>query len=440
MFSKILIANRGEIALRILRCCRDLGISTVAVYSTADRDLKHVRLADETVCIGPPSAKDSYLNFDCILSAAQLTGAEAIHPGYGFLAENADFAEAVELAGLCFIGPNSNTIRQMGDKISARRIAADHGIPCLPGSRDPLASFEEAKKIGGDIGYPIILKAAAGGGGRGMRIAHTEGDLKEAFEMAGSEAEASFGNADIYAEKYLESSRHIEFQILGDRHGSVIHLGERDCSVQRRHQKIVEEATAPGIDEETRLRLGGICSQMCREIGYFGPGTLEFLYADGQFYFIEMNTRVQVEHPVTEMITGIDIIREQIQIAANQPLQYLQEDIRFNGNALECRINAEDPTTFVPSPGTVSLFHPPGGPGVRVDSHLYSGYKVPPHYDSLIAKVIVHAPTRDMAIERMRGALAELYIDGIKTNIETLNNIISHDAFRSGDVSHVLNQ
>ncbi len=440
MFNKILIANRGEIALRILRCCRDLGISTVAVYSSADRDLKHVRLADETVCIGPPSAKDSYLNFDCILSAAHLTGAEAIHPGYGFLAENADFAESVELADLCFIGPSSDTIRKMGDKISARRIAAEHEIPCLPGSWHPLTGYEEAKKTGNDTGYPIILKAVAGGGGRGMRIVRTEGDLREAFDMASTEAEASFGNASLYVEKYLETSRHIEFQVLGDRHGSVIHLGERDCSVQRRHQKIVEEATAPGIDEETRQKLGGICSAMCRKIDYVGPGTLEFLYADGQFYFIEMNTRIQVEHPVTEMITGIDIIREQVRVAAGEPLQFLQEDVRFSGNAIECRINAEDPATFVPSPGTVSLFHPPGGPGVRVDSHLYSGYRVPPYYDSLIAKVIVHAPTRDMAVERMRGALTELYIDGIKTNIEALDGIISHDAFRSGDVSNVLSQ
>ena len=440
MFNKILIANRGEIALRILRCCRDLGISTVAVYSTADRTLKHVLLADEAVCIGPPVAKDSYLNFDRILSAAQLTGAEAIHPGYGFLAENADFAEAAKLAGLCFIGPAPDTIRQMGDKISARRIAAAYDIPCLPGSWDPLAGFEEAKKAGDDIGYPLILKATAGGGGRGMRVVRSEGELREAFDTASSEAEASFGNASLYAEKYLENSRHIEFQILGDSQGSVIHLGERDCSVQRRHQKMIEEATAPGIDEETRLKLGSLCCKMCREIGYVGPGTLEFLYAGGHFYFIEMNTRIQVEHPVTEMITGIDIIREQVQVAANEPLQYSQEDVRFNGNALECRINAEDPTTFVPSPGTVSLFHPPGGPGVRVDSHLYSGYKVPPHYDSLIAKVIVHAPTRDMAIERMRGALNELYIDGIKTNIETLDDIISHDAFRRGDVSHVISR
>ncbi len=430
---KILIANRGEIALRIMRCCRDLDIQTVAVYSTADRDLKHVRLADEAVCIGPPASAKSYLNVPAIISAAEITRAEAIHPGYGFLSENADFAERVESSGFKFIGPTSDVIRIMGDKVAAIAEMKAAGVPCVPGSDGPLGDDTDTnKQLANEIGYPIIIKAAGGGGGRGMRVVRSEEELEQSIAMTQAEAGTAFGNPMVYMEKFLEKPRHIEFQVVCDEHGNAIHLGERDCSMQRRHQKVVEEAPAPGIDETTRNDMGARCVEACKRIGYRGVGTFEFLYEDGNFYFIEMNTRVQVEHPVTEMITGIDIIKEQIFAAEGRKLRYKQEDIRITGHAFECRINAEDPVTFMPSPGTISQYHPAGGLGVRVETHIYNGYKVPPHYDSMIAKLVVAGNTRESALARMRGALSEVFIDGIKTNIPLHIDIFNDTEFRRG--------
>ena len=430
---KILIANRGEIALRIMRCCRDLDIQTVAVYSTADRDLKHVRLADEAVCIGPPASAKSYLNVPAIISAAEITRSEAIHPGYGFLSENADFAERVESSGFKFIGPSSDVIRIMGDKVAAIAEMKAAGVPCVPGSDGPLGDdINTNRQLAKEIGYPIIIKAAGGGGGRGMRVVRADEELLEAIAMTQSEAGTVFGNPMVYMEKYLEKPRHIEFQVVCDEHGNAIHLGERDCSMQRRHQKVVEEAPAPGIDEQTRNDMGARCVEACKRIGYRGVGTFEFLYEDGNFYFIEMNTRVQVEHPVTEMVTGVDIIKEQIYAAEGRVLRFKQEDIRISGHAFECRINAEDPVNFMPSPGTISQYHPAGGLGVRVETHIYNGYKVPPHYDSMIAKLIVAGNTRESALARMRGALSEVFIDGIKTNIPLHIDIFNDAAFQAG--------
>ncbi|MCC8999100.1 MAG: acetyl-CoA carboxylase biotin carboxylase subunit [Candidatus Contendobacter sp.] len=433
MFEKVVIANRGEIALRILRACRELGIRTVAVHSTADRELKHVRLADETVCIGPPPAAESYLNMPAIISAAEVTDAVAIHPGYGFLSENADFAERVEQSGFIFIGPKPETIRLMGDKVSAIRTMKEAGVPCVPGSDGPLGDDDpETLRIARDIGYPIIIKASGGGGGRGMRVVHSEAALLNSIDLTRSEANAAFGNPTLYMEKYLEHPRHIEIQVLADTHGNAIHLGERDCSMQRRHQKVIEEAPAPGIATEQRRRIGQVCVEACLRIGYRGAGTFEFLYQDDEFYFIEMNTRVQVEHPVTELITGVDIVKEQLLIAAGQPLGYRQSDVRITGHALECRLNAEDPDSFVPSPGTISQYHAPGGPGIRVDSHIYNGYRVPPNYDSMVGKLIAHGETREVAIARMRGALAELVIEGIKTNAPLHRRILGDARFIAG--------
>ena len=433
MLDKVVIANRGEIALRILRACRELGIRTVAVHSTVDRDLKHVRLADETVCIGPPPAADSYLNMPAIISAAEVTDAVAIHPGYGFLSENADFAERVEQSGFIFIGPKPETIRLMGDKVSAIRAMQEAGVPCVPGSDGPLGDdADETLRMAHQIGYPIIIKAAGGGGGRGMRVVHSEAALLTTLDLTRSEAGAAFGNPTVYMEKYLEHPRHIEIQVLADTHGHAIHLGERDCSMQRRHQKVIEEAPAPGITPEQRRRIGQVCVDACRRIGYRGAGTFEFLYQDGEFYFIEMNTRVQVEHPVTELITGVDIVKAQLRIAAGLPLGYRQEQIRITGHALECRLNAEDPESFIPSPGTISQYHPPGGPGIRVDSHRYNGYRVPPNYDSMIGKLIAYGETREAAIARMRGALAELVIEGIKTNAPLHRRILGDARFLDG--------
>jgi acetyl-CoA carboxylase biotin carboxylase subunit len=433
MLEKVVIANRGEIALRVLRACRELGIKTVAVHSTADNTLKHVLLADETVCIGPPASAESYLNMPAIIAAAEVTDAIAIHPGYGFLSENADFAERVEESGFIFIGPKAETIRVMGDKVAAIRTMKAAGVPCVPGSDGPLGSdATENLRMGREIGYPVIIKASGGGGGRGMRVVHTEASLVSAINITKSEAQAAFGNGEVYMEKYLEQPRHIEFQVLGDGKGNAIHLGERDCSMQRRHQKVLEEAPAPGITLEQRDAMGQRCVQACVDIGYSGAGTFEFLYENGEFFFIEMNTRVQVEHPVTEMVTGIDIVKAQLMIAAGEPLQYRQEDITWSGHAIECRINAEDPKTFMPSPGTVTLWHAPGGPGVRVDSHLYSGYQVPPYYDSLIAKLITHGEDRNTAIARMTTALNEMVIEGIRSNIPLHEEICNHGAFKAG--------
>jgi acetyl-CoA carboxylase biotin carboxylase subunit len=433
MLGKVLIANRGEIALRILRACQTMGIKTVAVHSTVDRDLKHVRLADESVCIGPPPSAESYLNMPALISAAEVTDAVAIHPGYGFLSENADFAEQVESSGFIFIGPRAETIRLMGDKVSAIKAMKEAGVPTVPGSDGPIGENEkETIQLAKKIGYPIIIKASGGGGGRGMRVVHTESNLLNAISLTRSEAAAAFGNDMVYMEKYLQTPRHVEFQVLADEHGNAIHLAERDCSMQRRHQKVVEEAPAPGISEELRNEIGGRCAKACQAIGYRGAGTFEFLYENGEFYFIEMNTRVQVEHPVTEMITGVDIIQEQLKIAAGAKLSYRQADIQVNGHAIECRINAEDPKSMLPSPGCVKNFHPPGGPGVRMDSHLYSGYNVPPHYDSLIGKLIVHGDTRDSAMARITIALGEMVIDGIKSNIPLQQDIINDAAFRQG--------
>ena len=433
MLDKIVIANRGEIALRIQRACRELGIRTVAVHSTADSSQKHVLLADETVCIGPPASSSSYLNMPAIISAAEVTDASAVHPGYGFLAENADFAERVEDSGFVFIGPPPDVIRLMGDKVSAIKAMKAAGVPCVPGSDGPLtAEAEDNLRIAREIGYPVMIKAAAGGGGRGMRVVHTDASLVNAINVTRSEAQAAFGDETLYMERYLETPRHIEFQVLADSHGNVIHLFERDCSMQRRHQKILEEAPAPGITEQERRTLGERCVQACRDIGYRSAGTFEFLYEDGQFFFIEMNTRLQVEHPVTELVTGIDIVKEQLRIASGERLDVHQEDLALRGHAIECRINAEDPRDFTPSPGRVELWHPPGGPGIRVDSHLYSGYSVPPHYDSMIAKVIAYGDTRASAIARMSIALSEMVIEGIKTNIPLHQEICQHGAFQTG--------
>ncbi|NOR71471.1 MAG: acetyl-CoA carboxylase biotin carboxylase subunit [Methylomarinum sp.] len=433
MFDKIVIANRGEIALRILRACRELGIKTVAVHSDADRDLKHVRLADEAVCIGPAASADSYLNIPAIISAAEVTDAEAIHPGYGFLSENADFSEKVHLSGFTFIGPKAETIRMMGDKISAKKSMVAAGIPCVPGDGKPLTDDSNANmKMAHDIGYPIIVKAAGGGGGRGMRVVHTEAALLNAISLTKAEAGAAFGNDTLYMEKFLEDPRHIEFQVLADSHGNAIHLGERDCSMQRRHQKVVEEAPAPGITDEERERMGALCTKACKDIGYLGAGTFEFLYENGEFFFIEMNTRVQVEHPVTEMITGFDIVKEQLRIAAGEPLSKTQEEITFTGHAIECRLNAEDAKTFMPCPGTIDQFHMPGGPGIRCETHIYNGYTVPPHYDSMIGKLIAHGEDRASSIARMQTALSEMVIDGIRTNIQLQIDIMSDNAFKTG--------
>jgi acetyl-CoA carboxylase biotin carboxylase subunit len=433
MLEKVVIANRGEIALRILRACRELGIRTVALHSTVDRELKHVRMADETVCIGPPPAAESYLNMPAIISAAEVTDAVAIHPGYGFLSENADFAERVEQSGFIFIGPRPETIRLMGDKVSAIRAMKEAGVPCVPGSDGLLGDDDhENLRIAREIGYPIIIKAAGGGGGRGMRVVHSEAALLTTIDLTRSEANAAFSNPTVYMEKYLDHPRHIEIQVLADTHGHAIHLGERDCSMQRRHQKVIEEAPAPGMSPTQRRKIGHICVEACQRISYRGAGTFEFLYQDGEFYFIEMNTRVQVEHPVTEFITGVDIVKEQLRIAAGHPLSYRQEDIHVRGHAVECRLNAEDPETFAPSPGTITQYHAPGGPGIRVDSHLYNGYRVPPNYDSMIGKLIAHGETREAAIARMRGALAELVIEGIKTNAPLHRRILSDARFLDG--------
>lgn len=433
MLNKILIANRGEIALRILRACKELGIQTVAVHSDADKDLLHVRLADETVCIGAAAAQKSYLNIPAIISAAEITDAVAIHPGYGFLSENADFADIVEQSGFRFIGPRAETIRLMGDKVSAIAAMKKAGVPCVPGSDGPLSDDADRNlQLARHIGYPIIIKAAGGGGGRGMRVVHTESNLLNAIALTQSEAKAAFNNATVYMEKFLENPRHIEFQVLGDGQGQAIHLGERDCSMQRRHQKVVEEAPAPGISAALRQQIGDQVVNACRSLAYRGAGTFEFLYQDGCFYFIEMNTRIQVEHPVTEMITGIDLVKEQIKIASGLPFTFTQEDIALNGHAIECRINAEDPRTFMPSPGLVRLLHQPGGPGIRFDSHLYSSYTVPPYYDSLIGKLISHGKTREEAMARLRNALDEIIVDGIKTNIELHHRILRDKGFIQG--------
>jgi acetyl-CoA carboxylase biotin carboxylase subunit len=442
MFEKILIANRGEIALRIQRACRDLGIKTVVVHSEADGEAKYVKLADESVCIGPAASSASYLNIPAIISAAEVTDAEAIHPGYGFLAENADFAERVEKSGFVFIGPQAETIRLMGDKVNAKQAMSKAGVPCVPGSDGPLPeSPEEALRIARKIGYPVIVKAAGGGGGRGMRVVHTEAALKSAIGLTRAEAEAAFGNPTLYVERYLENPRHIEVQVLADSHRNVIYLGERDCSLQRRHQKIMEEALAPDLAPKLRERIGDRCVDACRKIGYRGAGTFEFLYEDGEFYFIEMNTRIQVEHPVTEMITGVDIVQEQIRGAAGEKLSVRQKDIEFRGHAIECRINAEDPFRFTPSPGRITSYHPPGGPGIRVDSHIYQGYAVPPNYDSLIGKVIAYGANRDQALRRMRIALSEMVIEGIQTNIPLHQELLLDSRIVRGGVNiHYLEQ
>ena len=436
MLEKVLIANRGEIALRILRACRELDIPTVAVHSTADSSLKHVRLADEAVCIGPPPSTQSYLQPHAILSAAEITGADAIHPGYGFLSENADFAEQVERSGFKFIGPRSETIRLMGDKVSAKHQMRKSGVPTVPGSEGALPDDpDEVLRIARDIGYPVIVKAAAGGGGRGMRVVHNEEVLLSSIEVTQSEAAAAFGSPAVYMEKFMQRPRHGEIQVLADGQGHAVHLGDRDCSLQRRHQKIIEEAPAPGIPDDVREEVGAACVQACIDMGYTGAGTFEFLYEDGRFFFIEMNTRVQVEHPVTEMITGIDIVKQQLLIAGGQPLSIKQSDIKFNGHSIECRINAEDPRTFMPSPGTIKTFHAPGGHGVRVDSHIYSGYAVPPHYDSLIGKLITHGDSREIALKKMRQALDEFIIEGIRTNAALHRELVVDSSFVAGGVS-----
>ncbi|MCA7121089.1 MAG: acetyl-CoA carboxylase biotin carboxylase subunit [Acidibrevibacterium sp.] len=432
-FHKILIANRGEIALRIQRACRELGIPTVAIHSTADATAMHVRLADESVCIGPPSARESYLNIPAILSAAAITGADAIHPGYGFLSENARFAEMVEAHGLTFIGPSPAHIRMMGDKIAAKTAMAGLGVPLVPGSDGAVATLDEARTVAGRIGYPVLIKAAAGGGGRGMKVAASAADLEEAWRVARTEAASAFGNDQVYLEKYLDRPRHIELQVLADGHGHVVHFGERDCSLQRRHQKLLEEAGSPALDAAARDALGARVTAALAELGYRNAGTLEFLYQDGQFAFIEMNTRLQVEHPVSELIADVDLVQEQIRLAAGETLGYTQADISFSGHAIECRINAEDPLTFSPTPGRVNVFHPPGGPGVRVDSALYAGYVVPPYYDSLVAKLIVHAPSRREAVARLARALDEFVIDGIKTTIPLHQRIVRDKDFLAGD-------
>ncbi len=433
MLSKIVIANRGEIALRILRACKELGIQTVAVHSDVDKDLLHVRLADETVCIGPAPAQKSYLNIPAIISAAEITDAVAIHPGYGFLSENADFADIVEQSGFRFIGPRGDTIRLMGDKVSAIEAMKKAGVPCVPGSGGPLGDDDNLNlQIANKIGYPVIIKAAGGGGGRGMRVVHGESNLLSSIALTRSEAKAAFNNPTVYMEKFLDNPRHIEFQVLGDGKGRAIHLGERDCSMQRRHQKVLEEAPAPGITPELRKEIGTSVVKACQDLQYRGAGTFEFLYQDGCFYFIEMNTRIQVEHPVTELITGFDLIKEQIKIASDIPFTLTQEDVTLRGHAIECRINAEDAKTFIPSPGTIKLLHQPGGPGIRFDSHIYSSYTVPPNYDSMIGKLISYGSTRAEAVARMRNALDEIIIDGIRTNIELHQRILHDKSFIDG--------
>jgi acetyl-CoA carboxylase, biotin carboxylase subunit len=433
MFEKVLIANRGEIALRILRACHEMGIRTVAVHSTADNDAMHVRLADEAVCIGPPAARESYLNKAAILSAATITGADAIHPGYGFLSENADFAQMVDEHGFVFIGPTADHIRMMGDKITAKQAAKDAGIPVVPGSEGAIETEEQALSVAESIGYPVLIKATAGGGGKGMKVARNAAELVESWKLARNEAKAAFGNADVYMEKYLGRPRHIEMQILADNYGAVVHLGERDCSLQRKHQKVLEEAPSPALNADQRARIGKIACDAIAKLGYRNAGTIEFLYEDGEFYFIEMNTRLQVEHPITEAITGIDLVREQIRIAAGAPLGYTQEDVRFAGHALECRVNAEDPVTFIPCPGRITGYHAPGGLGVRVDSGLYAGYRIPPHYDSMIAKLIVFGNTRNEALMRLRRALGEYVIEGVKTTLPLHNRLVQDGDFVNGD-------
>jgi len=443
MFDKILIANRGEIALRIQRACRELGIKTVVVYSTADKEAKYVKLADEAVCIGPAPSGQSYLNMPAIISAAEVTDAEAIHPGYGFLSENADFAERVEKSGFAFIGPRPESIRLMGDKVSAKNAMIKAGVPCVPGSAGALPTDNPKEIIASAkrVGYPVIIKAAGGGGGRGMRVVHTEAALLSAVNMTREEAGRAFGNPEVYMEKFLEKPRHVEIQILADTHGNALWLGERDCSMQRRHQKVIEEAPAPGIDRKLIAKIGERCADACKKITYRGAGTFEILYENGEFFFIEMNTRVQVEHPVTEMITGIDIVQEQIKIAAGQKLSFRQRDIVFRGHAIECRLNAEDPFKFTPSPGRIQSWHMPGGPGIRVDSHAYSGYMVPPNYDSMIGKLIAYGATREQAIRRMRIALSEMVIDGIQTNVPLHRELMLDSKFVEGGTSiHYLEQ
>lgn len=433
VFEKVVIANRGEIALRILRACETMGVKTVAVHSTIDRNLKHVGMADESVCIGPASSTDSYLSIPAIIAAAEVTDAVAVHPGYGFLAENADFAERLEESGFVFIGPRPETIRLMGDKVSAIRAMQEAGVPCVPGSDGPLGEDnEESLRIAERIGYPIIIKASGGGGGRGMRVVHTEAHLINAITLTRQEAGSVFGNPEVYMEKYLENPRHIEIQVLADTHGNAIHLGERDCSMQRRHQKALEESPAPGITPEQREQIGSVCVEACKRIGYLGAGTFEFLYENDCFYFIEMNTRIQVEHCVTEQVTGIDLVTEQIRIAAGLPLSYTQDEIQMRGHAIECRINAEDAETFIPSPGVVQYFHAPGGPGIRVDTHLYDGYRVPPNYDSMIGKLIGYGATREECIARLKVALDEMVLEGIKTNIGLHKWVLRDDGFKRG--------
>ncbi|MBC7281526.1 acetyl-CoA carboxylase biotin carboxylase subunit [Hoeflea sp.] len=433
MFSKVLIANRGEIALRVLRACKELGIQTVAVHSTADQDAMHVRLADESVCIGPPPSRDSYLNIHQIVAACEITGADAVHPGYGFLSENAKFADILEAHGITFIGPTADHIRIMGDKITAKKTAVALGIPCVPGSDGEVFDVEQALEVAKETGYPVLIKATAGGGGRGMKVARNADELSEALSTARSEALANFGNDAVYMEKYLGQPRHIEIQVLGDGEGNAVHLGERDCSLQRRHQKVWEEANSPSLNEDQRMAIGEICAVAMRKLKYRGAGTIEFLYENGEFYFIEMNTRLQVEHTITEAITGIDLVNEQIRIASGAGLSVTQEDIRFHGHAIECRINAEDPSTFVPSPGTITHYHPPGGLGVRVDSGVYQGYKIPPYYDSLIGKLIVHGRTRVECMMRLRRALDEFVVDGIKTTIPLFRDLLANPDIANGD-------
>jgi acetyl-CoA carboxylase biotin carboxylase subunit len=442
VFEKILIANRGEIALRIQRACREMGIRTVVVHSTADTEAKYVKLADESVCIGPAPARESYLNMAANISAAEVTDSEAIHPGYGFLSENADFAERVERSGFVFIGPRPENIRLMGDKVSAKHAMQKAGVPCVPGSEGALPEdSKEIVRIARKVGYPVIIKAAGGGGGRGMRVVHTEAALLNAVNMTRSEAQAAFSSPTVYMERYLENPRHIEIQILADSYKNVLYLGERDCSMQRRHQKIIEEAPAPELTEKQRVKIGERCAEACRKIGYRGVGTFEFLYEGGEFFFIEMNTRIQVEHPVTEMVTGIDLVQEQIRVAAGEKLRLRQKDILLRGHAIECRINAEDPYKFTPSPGKITTYHPPGGPGIRVDSHVYAGYTVPPNYDSMVGKVIAYGATRDQAIRRMRIALSEMAVEGILTNLP-LHRELLHDSrfLRGGTSIHYLEQ
>ncbi|MGD9980202.1 MAG: acetyl-CoA carboxylase biotin carboxylase subunit [Hyphomonadaceae bacterium] len=435
MFDKVLIANRGEIALRIHRACKEMGISTVAVHSTVDSEAMHVRLADESVCIGPPPAAKSYLHIPAIIAAAEITGAQAIHPGYGFLSENAKFAEIVTQHGMTFIGPTAEHIRLMGDKIAAKQAAIDTGMPVVPGSDGGITDEADARKVGKKIGYPVLIKAAAGGGGRGMKVARSEEEVSEAYNTARAEAKAAFGNDEVYMEKYLTHPRHIEIQVVADSHGNVIHLGERDCSLQRRHQKVLEEAPSPALNSEDRARIGKITAEAIQKLGYLGVGTVEYLFEDGEFYFIEMNTRLQVEHPVTEMITGIDLVREQIRIADGAPLSVKQKDVKFNGHAIECRVNAEDPATFRPSPGKITSFHPPGGLGVRLDSAIYAGYAIPPNYDSLIGKLIVHGRDRAECLMRLRRALGEMVITGVETTIPLFRDLMNEPDVINGDYS-----